>query len=136
MRHRQPQLLGVLARQGEQLRQLLGRELARCAAAILIGEYFDDHRFEPFIADVRRLGRRQPLAGCRPTLTPASYALRVNRHGVRLRHVRRTISASQHDLNTFREPPLDGPRSRQALQNRSLPRENLDRRGLSTHAPH
>jgi hypothetical protein len=42
MRDRQPELLGLLARQGDDLRELLRRELPRGATTGLVGENIED----------------------------------------------------------------------------------------------
>jgi len=107
--HGQPQLLGVFTRQGDELRQLCGRELPRSAAPVLVGQHVEDGGLQLFVGGLGSLGRGQLLAGRSPPVSPASDSLRVDGQQESLRHGRLALGAPEHDLDALCQPPFDGP---------------------------
>jgi hypothetical protein len=132
--HRQSQLLRVLAGQRHDLRQLLGRELARAAAAVLVREHREHHLLQLLVPHLGRGGRRELLLGCRPAPAPASDKLLVDTEEARLRGGRLAIGRPQHHLDPFSQPALDGTRPCQPLKNRPLPWRENDGGSPSTHS--
>ena len=107
MGDREPQLLRVLARKGDDLRQLLGRELTGAAAAVLVCEHVPEHRFQLLVPNLGRAGRAQPLLGASPPSSPAAYPLLVHAEQACLVGAGLGFSRPQHHLDAFRQTPLD-----------------------------
>ncbi len=59
MGHREPELLGLLARQRHELSQLLGSELAGTAASFLIAQQIDEERFQVVLGNI--VGRHRGM---------------------------------------------------------------------------
>jgi hypothetical protein len=76
--HRQSQLLRVPAGERHDLRQLLGRELAGAAAAVLVREHLQDLLLQLLVRDLGRYGSLQPLLGRSPPASPAPHPLLIH----------------------------------------------------------
>jgi len=106
--HRQSQRLRVLAGQRHDLRQLLGRELAGAAAAVLVREHREHHLLQLLVPHLGPGGGRELLVGGRPAPAPASDTLLVDAEEARLLGGRLTVGRPQHHLHPFPQPALDG----------------------------
>lgn len=131
--HRKPQLLGGLTRQRHQLRELLGGELARAAAALLVVEQVEDHGFKRLVGDLRGGDRGKLVASCGDAAPPTRHALRVDVQQRRQGHGGLAVGGPEDDPDALGKPPLDRPRSCQPFQDRPLPRVQLNAGCMSAH---
>lgn len=132
MRHRHAQLAGRAARQGDQIGQLLRRELARAAAALLIAEHLDDGGLQHLIG-LRGRGC-ELLARLGEPLSPARHPLRVDAQLRRHVDGRASLGALEHDLHALGEAALERAQPAKLVEDVALRRKQLDRGSASTHA--
>ena len=123
MRDWLPEFHRVLAGQRDDLRELLGAELARRAAALPIGERVDNQLLK------LRVGRLLGPFGVSelrvlvpPPMAPAQNPLRIHTERRSLLDRRAPRGRPQHDLNPLGESPLGRSLAAQPLEDRALPR--------------
>ena len=135
MRHRQADLLGLLAGERNDLRQLLSRELRRYAAPLLVCQYVQQDSLQLRVRNFWAACGDQLFVCRRKPPSPAIDPLLVDPQRGGLGHARPSISRPENYLHPFGEPPLQLPRPRQPLEDRSLPLIQEDRTGRSRHDP-
>lgn len=136
MRDRQPNLRRVLAGQRDDLRKLLRAELTRRAAALLVREHLDHQCLELLLGRFAALlSFGKPRALPVPAVPPPQDPLGGNPQRRRLLDRRPAARRPQHDLDTLRESPLHGALPVQPLKDSTLPRQQFERRSLSSHSP-
>ena len=120
MRHWHPEVLRRFARQCDDLRQLLGRELRRNTAPLLVGHRGQQHRFQLFIRHLRYRRCRQLLRRCRESPSPSIDPLRVDSQPGRLINTAHAIGGPKNYLHSLGYSPFQLPRARQPLKNLAL----------------
>jgi hypothetical protein len=93
-------LLRRLARQREELRELVGGEPRRRAAPRCIAEDLEDQALELEVADVVVLGSGELVLAVEPALPPAPDCLVAHAQLRRLVLVRQTLGGQLHDPHT------------------------------------
>ena len=135
MRHRQADLLGLLAGERNDLRQLLSRELRRYAAPLLVCQYVQQDRLQLRVRNFwAACGDQLLVCRCKPP-SPAIDPLLVHPQSSGLDHAGPPLSGPEDYLHPFGQPPLQLPRPRQPLEDCSLPLIQEDRTGRSRHDP-
>ena len=129
--HRHPELRGLLAREGNDLRKLLGAELRRDTAAIVVAENVQDERLQIVVVDILLLGAGEHAHDLGPPLSPSPHALSVDAERRCLLDAQLAIGGPEHNLRALNESLFRRRLAAQPLKDGALAlRDDDDRRVL------
>ena len=131
--HRDPAVLGLLAGNRDDRRELLGREPRRCSRSLQVRQHRANLRGQVSVGRRLLFGSSQRLLCAGPAVTPLSDGASGTLQTLRLLLVAHAVGAGQHDRGPFRQPPRRASRLDQVRQDRTLTQRHRDASGCSWH---